>query len=99
MYKEIKGGKNGGYAQSLPSWWFSMGMHETMLSPAEKDICQLLSLTCHISIHAFAQSTETSSVPSPRKATPEVAGIIMAATYMSRMKLFSVNLFLSPCAQ
>lgn len=67
--------------QSLPSWWFSMGMHETMLSPAEKDICQLLSCTHHFYTHFCTKHNETSSAPSPRKATPEVAGIIMPATY------------------
>ena len=48
-----------------------MDMHETMLIK--------ISASCFlISIHAFAQSTETSSAPSPKKATP---GIIMPATY------------------
>lgn len=55
-----------------------MGMHETMLIK--------ISASCFlISIHAFAQSTETSSAPSPMKATPKVAGIIMPATYTDVM--------------
>lgn len=78
-----------------------MGMHESMLY----HLLRRMSLSPIASIHPLAQSTETSSAPSPRKPTPDIAGFIMPATYIVTNKLFqeySVSLFsltLSPCAR
>ena len=88
--------------QSLPSWWFSMGMHETCYHLLRK-ISASCFLSPAISIHAFAQSTKKQALLlAPGKALQKLLVLLCLLLILISRISYSSELFsliLSPCTQ